>query len=555
MKQVLGTFVMLCLFFSLSANNIGEKRFSIKKNGKTLRIPYHRNHSLGNKNEAIKRAIIVIHGMNRNADGYYESIVNASKSATCSGETPEVNPLDYTIVISPTLMMEDDIDEHNLGEDYPFWGSSWRYGALSKNTNENPRKVRISSFEVIDAILEKLETNFPNLTHIVITGHSAGGQFTNRYMAIGKGHNKLMAKGKISIEGLVMNPSSYLYMDNKRYDASTKKFQVPTTASSCTGYNEYPYGFEDIDWDYFSNRTAATLRTGIKAKKVYYLLGGNDNDPQSSSLANDCEDNLEGSQRLERGNRYQMHLKKYFGDDIVKNHRFFTIAGIGHSNSKMYKSKKGQEILFGTLVTDIENNCYGAVEIAGITWMAENLKVTKCNDGTQIQSLNLGKTSNASAMYWHDNNTSSANSEKYGPLYNWATVSKCDVCPSGWRVPSESEWRLMMRSWYGKKDEKGNTISPDSPFKGAGLAYAAKQLRAVDNAWPEVESNTNSTGFSALPGGWIWNGGFSYFGQRSAWWAIEDGAAKFAKISRGEQGTWTGNAGKADILYVRCIRE
>ena len=175
--------------------------------------------------------------------------------------------------------------------------------------------------------------------------------------------------------------------------------------------------------------------------------------------------------------------------------------------------------------------------------------MTKCNDGTKLQELNIGTPSNSPGMYWHSNTKESPNSLKYGPLYNWATVKDCNVCPTGWHIPSQDEWNTVLRFWYGK-----NGVNPGAE----GLTYAAYQLREEgDVYWSNNQKATNSTGFSARPGGWLWNGKFYYLGSRTAWWAPRNNNTTpiMTKIASGNDGIWTAVASKNDIMYIRCVKD
>ena len=78
-------------------------------------------------------------------------------------------------------MVANELDDYHL-----YWSSaSWMDGSPSSSSGAYPRDESFSSFEVMDNIITHIiySEKFPNLTQIVLTGFSGGGQFVNRYAA------------------------------------------------------------------------------------------------------------------------------------------------------------------------------------------------------------------------------------------------------------------------------------------------------------------------------------------------------------------------------------
>jgi len=92
--------------------------------------------------------------------------------------------------------------------------------------------------------------------------------------------------------------------------------------------------------------------------------------------------------------------------------------------------------------TDGDNNNYPVVEIGTQVWMAENLKTTKYNEGTDIPYKPeaadwIAMTSPAFCWY---NNDAAANKNIYGALYNWfAATDSRNIAPAGWHVPTNGK--------------------------------------------------------------------------------------------------------------------
>lgn len=313
-------------------------RITVTVDGQRMKVPYCRNYPLGRKNRCVDRAIVVIHGTRRNALSYYNRVLMPALEARTAGNT---------MVIAPQFVTENEIDAFGIGEDHLYWSSGgWKNGSFSKSSQAHPRSVRYSSFSVVDDILTRLQDRrrFPNLKHIVIAGHSAGGQFVNRFAA-GSQVEPLQGFDPIAYRYIVANPSSYLYFTpERRIEGQLDQFALPN-ASACLGYNEYKYGLEDL-FTYMANTTPARIVQQYPQREVVYLLGSEDNDPNSSSLDRDCEAMLQGQHRLERGIVYYNHLQGVFGPQIIDRHAKSIIDGVGHSSTQMFSSECGMRYLF-----------------------------------------------------------------------------------------------------------------------------------------------------------------------------------------------------------------
>lgn len=157
-------------------------------------------------------------------------------------------------------------------------------------------------------------------------------------------------------------------------------------------------------------------------------------------------------------------------------------------------------------VTDIEGNAYYTVTIGNQLWMAENLRVTKLNDGTSItnvtDTIDWGKCS-SSAYCWYDNNI--ANKDNYGALYNHYTIKTGKLCPTNWHVASEDDWKTMeMHLGMSQAEteilsERG-THNEGGKLKEASTRYWSHGLITNWYYHPPLGA-TNESGFTALPGG------------------------------------------------------
>lgn len=143
-------------------------------------------------------------------------------------------------------------------------------------------------------------------------------------------------------------------------------------------------------------------------------------------------------------------------------------------------------------VTDIEGNIYRTIQIGAQTWMAQNLMTTHYNDGDKIPDVS-----------WPG--TSGPNSNIYGAYYTHYVVNTGKLCPAGWHVPDDEEWKQLEME-LGMSRASADTSYGDFDVYGMGergTDQGAKMKSATGwNAWEgKLCIGNNSSGFSALPAG------------------------------------------------------
>ena len=156
-------------------------------------------------------------------------------------------------------------------------------------------------------------------------------------------------------------------------------------------------------------------------------------------------------------------------------------------------------------ISDIEGNTYKTIGIGSQIWMAENLRVTRLNDGTIIpeeinDSIWVKLISPAVCWYYND---SISYQQIYGPLYNFYVVNTGLLCPIGWHVPARSEWETLANFVGGEK-------------------IAGGKLKQSDGShWNEPNPcYLNNYQFMALPAGCRrqYDGEFRDIGDIGYWW-------------------------------------
>jgi len=125
---------------------------------------------------------------------------------------------------------------------------------------------------------------------------------------------------------------------------------------------------------------------------------------------------------------------------------------------------------------DVDGNTYEIAEIGTQLWMAEDLKVTRYQNGSNLS-------------YYES---------PFGKLYTPVTIFNDDICPVGWHVPSNTEWDILI-DFLGGNDVAGGKI------KEAGLEN-----------WSDPNTGaTNEFGFTAMPSGYVSDGTNNNTGLRT----------------------------------------
>jgi len=246
-------------------------------------------------------------------------------------------------------------------------------------------------------------------------------------------------------------------------------------------------------------------------------------------------------------------------------------------------------------VKDIDGNVYRTITytVKGkqVTWMIDNLRTTKLNDGTPIyntinEDANYadGKTPAsgttapmrvAPAYCWHMNQP--YNKDVYGALYNHFAIQSGKLAPKGWHVATNQEW-MDLENTFATVDAYNydKTAVYDGTALKVAKAMASQLTWASSSSWKQIgnapNSTNNATGFSLVACGYrsgvTWgstmNNGF-YWTATVTLAAAADGSAAGAAISRnitsGTEGFPNTSSGqlKANdmrILFgVRCVKD
>jgi uncharacterized protein (TIGR02145 family) len=224
-------------------------------------------------------------------------------------------------------------------------------------------------------------------------------------------------------------------------------------------------------------------------------------------------------------------------------------------------------------VPDIDMNTYNTVLIGTQCWTAANLRVRRYNDGTEIRFNNSGGsggttsetwsvlTYGAHTIYANDSTTTTpSNLTSYGYLYNWyaakgiatalSTTYK-NICPTGWHVPTDSDWNKLIKSIHSGADTTGTPTQSTT---------AGGKMKSTSLLWTSPNTGAdNTSGFTVLPGGFRDdNGSFNYIRGFAFFWSATEFDSSYAwyrYLYYSNSDVLRYNYVKSVGASVRCLRD
>ncbi|NNV57272.1 fibrobacter succinogenes major paralogous domain-containing protein [Limnovirga soli] len=181
-----------------------------------------------------------------------------------------------------------------------------------------------------------------------------------------------------------------------------------------------------------------------------------------------------------------------------------------------------------------------AIQIGTQVWMKRDLitsyyrngdKIPEVKDPAKWAKLTTG------AWCWYKNDP------RYGKLYNWYAVKDPrGLAPAGWHVPSNEEWITLTNNLGGATVAGGKM----------------KETGTVHWQSPNADA-TNSSGFTALPGGtryylgeFVDVGGYGYWWSATEWYTN----AAYYRYLTYFYGTISGTTDyKNNGFSVRCVKD
>ena len=285
-----------------------------------INIPLYTTHDLELTSQYnIESVVILLHGNLRNCNDYF-----------CAGvqSLPPMDSSKYLIITPEFLILGDNCYENGVLKtitendscNVPYFHSEgWKDGTL--NANKLNEDTHIHSYDILNILLDRVgDTNyFPNVKSITLFGFSAGAQMLQRYVMMPKFY---LLNTYAHIKYIISDPSTFLYFDNKRpysmnqfdvpnaswlrqewnIDAHTNQPWITSWDETCSKYNDWRYGFNDLigySKIYFEKNSIENAITAYAHRDITYVIGTKDscncnlqaNDPNCEDITGRCNDN------------------------------------------------------------------------------------------------------------------------------------------------------------------------------------------------------------------------------------------------------------------------
>jgi hypothetical protein len=308
-----------------SAKVIGDQQVLVRDgDGQAGLLLCHASRSLDTRHRGIGRLLVVVHGALRDSDRY---LAVGEAAAGTMGLS--------TLIVAPQFLADVDLEaDAGAPDDALYWGvEGWKGGEAALGP------APISSFTAMDSLLRQLTApgrlSDAKTSAVVIVGNSAGGQYVNRYAAVGRAPDELAEHG-IAVRFIIANPSTYLYFDRDR----------PVAVADAERVNRWRYGF-DAAPAYVDGSPRQSLERYL-ARDVTIVLGGEDRDTAALLLEVSAPAMAQGANRFERGVRYHEHVRRLADvAGLPARHRLIRLAGVGHAASDVLAAPQTRTIMFG----------------------------------------------------------------------------------------------------------------------------------------------------------------------------------------------------------------
>jgi hypothetical protein len=303
---------------------IGDQHVRVRGQGAAGLLLCRASRSLDMPPGDVEILFVVVHGALRDAGRYLGH-----------AEAGAEDVISRTVIVAPQFLADVDIRARpGVPDETLYWDvEGWKGGEPALGP------TALSSFAAMDSLLARL-TEPGRLSgaarlRVVIFGNSAGGQFVNRYAAVGRAPDDLAKRG-IRVRFIIANPSTYLYFDSER----------PVSVPDRSLVNRWRYGFESAP-GYVLGSPGQNLERYL-ARDVTIVLGEQDSDKAAPLLEVSPAAMSQGASRLDRGIYYDAHVRRLADTaGLPIRHRLIRLPGVGHSARDVLVDPVTRQIMFG----------------------------------------------------------------------------------------------------------------------------------------------------------------------------------------------------------------
>ncbi|KAF2723831.1 WSC-domain-containing protein [Polychaeton citri CBS 116435] len=295
----------------------------------------------------IQRAVIVVHGLNRDPGTYEANMLSAlsqvEKSAGLTTDNVAIMAPYFAGGADKNYGFPWDDTNGSTSSALVWYASQWSAGAI----NQYPSGRRTAgSFDVMDQVVQWFgnKTVFPNLKQIVVSGHSLGAQFVQRYAMVGKTATQLGISTPIAY--WIGDPNSMVWPSLDR----------PLSTNSCPTYDEYREGFTDYllyggDVGPKRNMTynldlvdagRPAILSNFQSKQIHWARALQDFGDQSD----DCDAETTGKDRNERFFNFIKQFPVSCDNPAGGNCDTVDFVNAGHDGGALFASPAGRARLF-----------------------------------------------------------------------------------------------------------------------------------------------------------------------------------------------------------------
>lgn len=270
------------------------------------------------------RALIALHGHPRDVLKTF----GAASSAVHDTDTLVVAPL-FQVAADAAGRCDSPGNPAARPGDLLWTCVSWIEGGRAANG------TRPTSFAALDALVDELVRQNPNLRSVTIAGFSAGAQMVQHHVGFAADR----PPGAPHIRHVIASPGTWLYFDPVRPD--------PVADGSCPGFDDWKYGTGALPAAL--GRDAASARARYAVADIAYLVGERDDGDVPGAfyriLDKSCAAMAQGPSRRQRAQAYARYDREVLAPG--RQRTVTVVPGCAHDVACVFASDAARSVLTG----------------------------------------------------------------------------------------------------------------------------------------------------------------------------------------------------------------